>query len=580
MGFDFHTYVVIPRWWLQANHQQAGAVRVLGGHQRHSDSFIDLLAQCQSQLLGSTTQESNQQSRVIRLEESSRSTGQVHRGAIEEWTSLRFLRAQELGATDAPTPLFASERWSESSARCVRGTPADFMVQLEADPFTELALLGYADVWADHDRLACPIAGIVHQSGVQSPANGRAVTNPMARDMARLGPPLVLRRSLIQSISVQDLGVLALLLDRSRSTSAPMGQSSSRAADSIIPPVTVFLDELIPELAEFKESDLQAQDELRQLGERLRRLRALGDTLVKEQFIHSLVASETRLAIGPLAHVDNGPDQLRVSCQMNSEMAYGAAHAFEQAVGQAFARRYIQDLKGSTTTEALALGLLAVPDHVIPVVSVPDGAHRLAHGVAVYVRLWQAATVPESGGLISDDARKTPFYAAVLASRDLGISASFAAFCQLALSDSAAFVQLVAELLQTPLTSSSSSSALVPASPTPVADVPAKRPVNVQQSRMPRGLGLAPQAPLTILKHDGRMREAAREELAAMQRLNASQFQELKKNYLNSLSDSSRKVVLDLQKHMQPNDFAAHLNDHLVRFMLENPASWTHARNH
>lgn len=71
-----------------------------------------------------------------------------------------------------------------------------------------------------------------------------------------------------------------------------------------------------------------------------------------------------------------------------------------------------------------------------------------------------------------------------------------------------------------------------------------------------------------------RMRKLAADELKKMQNSNKGGYQALKSQYLSSLDETGRKLVLDVQKRMQPELFNDHLNHRLVRFMVENPSSW------
>lgn len=71
-----------------------------------------------------------------------------------------------------------------------------------------------------------------------------------------------------------------------------------------------------------------------------------------------------------------------------------------------------------------------------------------------------------------------------------------------------------------------------------------------------------------------RMRRAAAEELKAMQDHDRVRYEELRTLYLQSLDEASRRLVLDVQRRMQPEMFTDHLHQRLIRFMVENPASW------
>ncbi|MBM4251294.1 MAG: hypothetical protein FJ146_04945 [Deltaproteobacteria bacterium] len=74
-----------------------------------------------------------------------------------------------------------------------------------------------------------------------------------------------------------------------------------------------------------------------------------------------------------------------------------------------------------------------------------------------------------------------------------------------------------------------------------------------------------------------RMMKTASEELAKMRASDLTRYEQLKKAFFASLDDTSRKLLLDVQKRIQPNLFDEQLRQRLVRFMVENPGSWRSA---
>jgi hypothetical protein len=74
-----------------------------------------------------------------------------------------------------------------------------------------------------------------------------------------------------------------------------------------------------------------------------------------------------------------------------------------------------------------------------------------------------------------------------------------------------------------------------------------------------------------------RMMKTASEELAKMRAGDLTRYEQLKKAFFASLDDTSRKLLLDVQKRIQPNMFDEQLRQRLVRFMVENPGSWRSA---
>lgn len=51
-------------------------------------------------------------------------------------------------------------------------------------------------------------------------------------------------------------------------------------------------------------------------------------------------------------------------------------------------------------------------------------------------------------------------------------------------------------------------------------------------------------------------------------------YSDLMKSYIDSLDDSSRRMILDVQKHMKPEMFEEHLRVRLLSFMTDNPSVW------
>jgi hypothetical protein len=71
-----------------------------------------------------------------------------------------------------------------------------------------------------------------------------------------------------------------------------------------------------------------------------------------------------------------------------------------------------------------------------------------------------------------------------------------------------------------------------------------------------------------------RVRKIARDELTRMRAHATAEYAALKEHYFTSLDDGERRLILDVQKRLKPNTFEDHLTSHLVKFMVDNPASW------
>lgn len=71
-----------------------------------------------------------------------------------------------------------------------------------------------------------------------------------------------------------------------------------------------------------------------------------------------------------------------------------------------------------------------------------------------------------------------------------------------------------------------------------------------------------------------RMRRIANDELGKMRHAYPERYVDLKRAYLASLDETGRKLMLEVQRRMQPGIFEEHLKQRLVKFMVERPSSW------
>ncbi len=74
-----------------------------------------------------------------------------------------------------------------------------------------------------------------------------------------------------------------------------------------------------------------------------------------------------------------------------------------------------------------------------------------------------------------------------------------------------------------------------------------------------------------------RMLKIASDELAKMRASDPARYQQLKLAYLETLDETSRRLLLDVQKRIQPSMFDEQLRQRLVRYMVENPGAWRSA---
>lgn len=71
-----------------------------------------------------------------------------------------------------------------------------------------------------------------------------------------------------------------------------------------------------------------------------------------------------------------------------------------------------------------------------------------------------------------------------------------------------------------------------------------------------------------------RMLKVASEELQKLKASHPERYKALKKAYLESLDELGRKLMLDVQRRMQPTMFDEHLRQRLVRYMVDHPGAW------
>jgi hypothetical protein len=79
----------------------------------------------------------------------------------------------------------------------------------------------------------------------------------------------------------------------------------------------------------------------------------------------------------------------------------------------------------------------------------------------------------------------------------------------------------------------------------------------------------------SVANMQSRMRKTASEELARIKASQPAAYGELKRNYINSLDESARSLILEVQSRMLPQLFEEHLKQRLIRYMVENPAAWS-----
>lgn len=72
-----------------------------------------------------------------------------------------------------------------------------------------------------------------------------------------------------------------------------------------------------------------------------------------------------------------------------------------------------------------------------------------------------------------------------------------------------------------------------------------------------------------------KLQKLARQELEKMIYSSPSDYVALKRKYISSLDSETRSMVLNVERRLDSRDFDRQLRSRLVRFMVDNPTSWT-----
>jgi hypothetical protein len=83
------------------------------------------------------------------------------------------------------------------------------------------------------------------------------------------------------------------------------------------------------------------------------------------------------------------------------------------------------------------------------------------------------------------------------------------------------------------------------------------------------------QTPANPVLNTQRLQKLACQELEKMIYRSPTDYVALKRKYISSLDSETRSMVLNVERRLDSRDFDKQLRTRLVRFMVENPASWT-----
>jgi hypothetical protein len=71
------------------------------------------------------------------------------------------------------------------------------------------------------------------------------------------------------------------------------------------------------------------------------------------------------------------------------------------------------------------------------------------------------------------------------------------------------------------------------------------------------------------------LRKLAGEELTKLYEKAPEKYQSLKRSYVDSLDQSKKQILLELESRSKPQQFDHQIRPSLIRFMVENPAVWS-----
>jgi hypothetical protein len=78
---------------------------------------------------------------------------------------------------------------------------------------------------------------------------------------------------------------------------------------------------------------------------------------------------------------------------------------------------------------------------------------------------------------------------------------------------------------------------------------------------------------------DSRLQRIALDELERMMKTDKRAYQSLKSVYYNSLAESQRELLTDVERRLRPNVFDQQLKQRLVKFMVSSPGEWKSSRS-
>lgn len=79
----------------------------------------------------------------------------------------------------------------------------------------------------------------------------------------------------------------------------------------------------------------------------------------------------------------------------------------------------------------------------------------------------------------------------------------------------------------------------------------------------------------SLMARDHRARSMVGEELDRLKNLDKKEYQKLCEAYVSSLREEERRLFQSIQKQMNPLVFETQLRARLIRFMIDNPSSWS-----
>jgi hypothetical protein len=551
------THLVLPAWWVRA-HDAAGRAETRGdgamaqavaARLAPALSVVELaalasvLAQLQVALLAGATGalQLSLGGHLKHAGQSMRARRFAYERLLQELAGLRIVLPDATGGAWRTQALFAAEAWRLSDGD-------DLVVDLTPTAAGADLLLGACDLHVELLRRTEGLPEVRPALGREAPL---AVWRSVWLDLA--GPELELFLRIERAMQWEQRW-----LDLDGSFSIPLAALTEEFG---------------------RTGDFAAR--LRQLARLGRRLAMHG--LLVPRFDGRFLAFGDEAEDGPLVVWQAGRERLVSDAGRRHVVAvseWNRRFRLQPQAG-ALAQVFVAPDADQAVAEALAREVLALPAPEDAVWALWDASSGLLAPQMIFLEL---ALRTRARGVLAlpDAAMAGPFAALADPAAAESVAARFAAFCT-ALAGEPEFARnlrtvplatLASEVSREhvqPIWQNRASATAVPAAPRGEAK-PRLVPV-----AMPAAGSVAAATASAAGEGDhfaSRMRKTASDELARLRAGDPAKYAALKRAYFESLDDGARRMMLDVQRQLEPTKFEEQLRPQLVRFMVEHPGAW------